>query len=404
MNVGRKIQESVKHLFIPGALFEELGLRYFGPLNGNELSELIPMLFKVKEIEGPILLHVITKKGKGFRPAESDPTKFHGLGKFDKETGASTKACDDKSYSVLFGETLTSLAEDDKDIIAITAAMAPGTGLNIFADRFPNRFFDVGIAEQHAITFSAGLALGGYKPVVAIYSSFMQRAYDQLIHDVALQNLPVKLFMDRAGLVGDDGETHQGMFDISFIHAVPNLVFMSPKDGIEFQDMIYTALKYNSGPVAVRYPRGNVKVCRNDKKFKEVEIGKAEVLSEGKSGTIIALGKMVELAEKVRARLLKQGLDVGVVNARFIKPLDTELFRKLSSNKRPIITIEDNTLIGGFGSTIDELFTESGIFDVRILNLGLPDKFIEHGSIEELFNLYHLDEESVTERIINFLK
>ncbi len=404
MKAGRKIQESVKHIFIPGSLFENFGLRYFGPVDGHSLEDTISMFYKIKEIDGPILLHLLTKKGKGFHPAESDPTKFHGLGQFDLETGESTKPSSGTSYSKLFGETLTYLAKKDEKIIAITAAMAAGTGLDIFADELPDQFFDVGIAEQHAITFAAGLAIGGYKPVAAIYSSFMQRCYDQVIHDVALQHLPVKIFMDRAGLVGEDGETHQGMFDISFMRAVPDLVFMSPKDGVEFQDMIYTSVKYEDGPVAVRFPRGNVPNLKDQGDYNDIEIGKAEVLREGKDVMIFAIGNMVLPSIEIADALKKQGVDAGVVNARFIKPIDKDLIIKYVKAGMPIATLEDNTLVAGFGSAVLEVINDSGLGSKNVINYGLPDKFIEHGSVKQLFEMLKLDNESIVKKIVEFLK
>ncbi len=404
MKAGRKIQESVKHMFIQGSLFENFGLRYFGPVDGHSLEDTISMFYKVKEIEGPILLHLLTKKGKGFRPAETDPTKFHGLGQFDLETGESLKPSSGKSYSKLFGETLTFLAKEDEKIIAITAAMAAGTGLDTFADELPDQFFDVGIAEQHAITFSAGLAIGGYKPVAAIYSSFMQRCYDQVIHDVALQHLPVKIFMDRAGLVGEDGETHQGMFDISFLRAVPDLVFMAPKDGVEFQDMIYTSVQYSEGPIAVRFPRGNVPNFKEQGDYNKIPIGKGEVIREGKDIMIFAIGNMVMPSIEIADDLKKQGVDAGVVNARFIKPIDKDLIIKYVKNGLAIATIEDNTLSAGFGSAVLEVINEAGLGNKNVINFGLPDQFIEHGSVKQLFEMLNLDNQSIVKAIIEFLK
>ncbi|MCK4666183.1 1-deoxy-D-xylulose-5-phosphate synthase, partial [Candidatus Dependentiae bacterium] len=335
---------------------------------------------------------------------ESDPTKFHGLGQFDVETGESSKPSSGKSYSKLFGETLTYLAKEDEKIIAITAAMAAGTGLDIFANELPDQFFDVGIAEQHAITFAAGLAIGGYKPVAAIYSSFMQRCYDQVIHDAALQHLPVKIFMDRAGLVGEDGETHQGMFDISFMRAVPDLVFMAPKDGIEFQDMIYTSIKYDEGPTAVRFPRGNVPNSKEEGNYNEIPIGKAEVLREGKDVMIFAIGNMVLPSIEIADDLKKHGVDAGVVNARFIKPIDKDLIIKYLKAGLPIATIEDNTLVAGFGSAVLEVINESGLGNKNVINFGLPDQFIEHGSVKQLFEQLKLDNKSVVKAIIKYLK
>lgn len=366
-----------------GTIFESLGFKYFGPIDGHNLEELVFTLKKIKEVKGPKLVHVLTTKGKGYEHAEENPEKFHGLGPFDVETGeANGKG--GKSYSKVFAETLTRIAENDEKIVAITAAMPSGTGLTVFAEKFPKRFYDVGIAEEHAVTFAAGLALHGMKPACAIYSTFLQRGFDQVIHDVALQNLPVRFFLDRAGLVGDDGPTHHGTFDLSYLRMVPGMVIIAPKDENELQHAVFTAMNYDKGPIAVRYPRGNALGVEMDKELKAFEIGKAEILQEGTGLTIIAVGNMVEEAIKAGKELAGKGIKANVINARFVKPLDEGLLLKKMKETGKVITVEENALIGGFGSAVLELIDRKGLKNIKVERIGIPDAFIEQGSQAEL--------------------
>ena len=389
-----------------GTIFESLGFKYFGPINGHDTEELIFMLQKTKEIKGPKVLHVITIKGKGYAPAEDTPTKFHGIGKFDLISGESKKSSNKNlSYSEVFGNTLCKLAETDEKLIAISAAMPSGTGLVEFAEKFPKKFYDVGIAEEHAITFAAGLATQGMKPFTVIYSSFMQRAFDEIIHDVALQNLPVKLMLDRGGLVGDDGPMHHGVFDLSYLRLIPNLVVMSARNINEFQNMVKTALDYNQGPIALRYPRGadNFEVTL-EPNLKSIEIGKAELLCEGNDITLIGIGSMSEIALQAAKELEKQGIKAGVINARFVKPLDKEMILQQAKKTKKVITIEENTIEAGFGSAIVELISDNKLNEVKIERMGIPDSFIEQGSQDELKEMLGLDVETIVEKAIKFVK
>ena len=396
--VGR-IDESLKSILVPGMLFERLGFRYFGPIDGHNISRLLRVLRLVKTLKGPMLIHVMTTKGKGYRPAEENAPKFHGLGAFDKTTGKSVKKSTVPSYNQVFGQVLTELAHQNKKVVAITAAMALGTGLVPFAEQHPDRFFDVGIAEGHAVTFAAGLASQGFRPVAAIYSTFLQRAYDSVIHDVALQKLPVIFALDRAGLVGEDGPTHHGVFDLSYLRVVPNLVIMAPKDELELKNMIYTALKYEEGPIAFRYPRGSGFGISLDKPFQELEIGKAEIMAKGSDVLIIAVGPLAYHALEARKQLLQENIHAEVINARFIKPLDEKLFFQKFKKFRLIFTIEDNAIKGGFGSAISELLAETEHRTIKLYRLGIPDQFIEHGSQAELYQEVGLDAESIANLI-----
>ncbi len=391
----RKIKEGLKTLFVPNILFEELGFRYIGPVDGHNLEELIEVFNAVKNLQGPILVHVLTEKGKGYHPAEDNPTDFHGLGPFNPLTGEPYSK--GGSYSEIFGKTLIKLAEKNDKLVAVTAAMPEGTGLKPFRQRFPDRLFDVGIAEQHAVTFSAGLALRGLRPVCAIYSTFLQRGFDQVIHDVCLQDIPIMFCLDRAGLVGEDGPTHHGAFDLSYLRLIPNLVVCAPKDKYEFEAMLEFAVNYTEHPIAIRYPK--TKACEIGTPEK-IELGKAELLKEGKKGYIFAIGSMVEVALKA-----VNSLDgFGVVNARFVKPLDRDLLLNLAKKVDYIVTTEENVLPGGFGSAVLELLTENGFSAKRILRLGIPDKFIEHGKRDELLALCGLTPEKVVTRVKEFIK
>jgi len=376
--------EGFRGLFVPGVLFEELGFKYFGPLDGHNVELLIEAFERLKLVEGPLLVHVITQKGKGYQPAEDDASRFHGVGSFDKATGTIRKKPTAISYTEVFGRTLLALAEDDERIVAITAAMPDGTGLVHFAKHFPDRFFDVGIAEQHAVTFGAGLATLGMKPVVAIYSSFLQRAYDQIIHDVCLQNLPVRFMVDRGGIVGDDGPTHHGVFDLSFLRAVPNLVLMAPKDENELAGMIRTAIEYDDGPIAVRYPRGAGLGVKMEFDPTVLAIGKGERLREGDGISLIAIGSMVHSAELAAEELARDGVMAAVVNARFVKPIDRELILEEAERTKKIITVEENVAAGGFGAAVMELLSASGVDGVRTRIMALPDKFVVHGPRQKL--------------------
>jgi len=400
--LAARVEGGVKAIITPGMLFEALGFRYFGPVNGHNIQKLIRILSEIKNLNGPILLHVITQKGKGYKPAEEDEQKLHGVTPFDKVTGKMYKS--DKpqppSYTKVFGEAVVQLARQNSKIVGITAAMPEGTGLNILKKEIPERFFDVGIAEQHAVTFSSGLATEGYIPICAIYSTFLQRAFDQIIHDVALQHLHVVFALDRAGLVGADGPTHHGAFDLSYLRLIPNMVIMAPKDESELRDMLYTATIYNKGPVAIRYPRGNGVGVPLKENFDLIEIGKAEILREGNDIAILAVGSMVYPSLKASEKLSSYGIDAMVVNMRFVKPLDEELLDYVFERFDKVVTVEENTIRGGFGSAVLEYAAMRGVKNVKFLIHGIPDEFIEHGTQNELWGMLKLDPDGIVERII----
>ena len=400
--LAARVEGGVKAIITPGMLFEALGFRYFGPVNGHNIQKLIRILSEIKNLNGPILLHVITQKGKGYKPAEEDEQKLHGVTPFDKVTGKMYKS--DKpqppSYTKVFGEAVVQLARQNSKIVGITAAMPEGTGLNILKKEIPERFFDVGIAEQHAVTFSAGLATEGYIPICAIYSTFLQRAFDQIIHDVALQHLHVVFALDRAGLVGADGPTHHGAFDLSYLRLIPNMVIMAPKDESELRDMLYTATIYNKGPVAIRYPRGNGVGVPLKENFDLIEIGKAEILREGNDIAILAVGSMVYPSLKASEKLSSYGIEAMVVNMRFVKPLDEELLDYVFERFDKVVTVEENTIRGGFGSAVLEYAAMRGVKNVKFLIHGIPDEFIEHGTQNELWRMLKLDPDGIVERII----
>ncbi len=394
---ARYAEESLKGFFLPGLLFEELGFKYVGPLPGHKIEGLIENFRNVKNLRGPVLVHVVTTKGKGYPPAEKDPITFHGVGPFIPESGEIIKSEGDfLSYTHVFGQTLVKLARENPGIVGITAAMPQGTGLDTFAREFPERFFDVGIAEQHGVTFAAGLAAEGFIPVVAIYSTFMQRAYDQILHDVCLQKLPVVLAMDRSGIVGQDGPTHHGLFDFSYLRHIPHLIIMAPKDENELQHMLKTAV-YCGQPVSLRYPKGIGWRGILDEEIKELPIGRAEILREGKDLVILAIGSTVKEALEAADNLLEKGVRCTVVNARFVKPLDEELICSLISEIPRVITVEENVLQGGFGSAILELLEQKGIFSIKIRRLGIPDIFVEHGPSHVLRPKYALTAEGIME-------
>ncbi len=388
--LARRSEEHLKGMVLPGTLFEELGFNYIGPLDGHDVRALVGTLRNLRKLHGPQFLHVVTRKGKGYAPAEADPIKWHGPGPFDPASGTIFKeAARGPSYSQIFGQWLCDMAERDPQIIGVTPAMREGSGLVEFSKRFPDRYFDVAIAEQHAVTFAAGLATEGLKPVVAIYSTFLQRAYDQLIHDVALQNLPVVFALDRAGLVGSDGATHQGAYDLSFLRCIPNMVVMAPADENECRQMLYTATTVN-GPAAVRYPRGTGPGVPLETEFHALPIGKAQVRREGRSGlALLAFGPMLESALAVGERL-----DATVVNMRFIKPLDEALILEIAGRHAALVTLEENAVQGGAGSAVAEVLAAEGV-TVPLMQIGIPDRFIEHGSRESSLAAAGLDAASV---------
>lgn len=398
-----RLKDSLRYLLVPGELFEELGFTYIGPIDGHNLEMLTEVLQKAKSMQGPILIHVLTCKGKGYQPAECNPGKFHGVGPYCIESGEVIKNGNMPTYTGVFGDTLVELAKQDSRIVAITAAMPEGTGLKKFATAFPRRFFDVGIAEQNAVTMAAGMATQGIKPVVALYSTFAQRAYDQILHDVCLQKLPVIFALDRAGIVGEDGPTHHGVFDYSYLRHIPNLVIMAPKDENELRNMLYTALNMKS-PVAIRYPRGNGLGVSMDQPLEQLMIGASEQLKEGNDIVFLATGAMVEPCQVASELLAAQGMQAGVINARFIKPLDEQLIRRLSRDAGIIVTVEDNILAGGFGSAVLEYLNEQNFNRVKVLRLGFPDKFIEHGTRKQLLAKYGLAAEGIAADVSSFIK
>jgi len=395
---ARKLEEGLKNLLIPGMFFEEMGFRYFGPIDGHNIAQLTKTFRNLMNLKEPILIHVITKKGKGYKFAEEDPSSFHGTGPFVLETGKKLVSSDKVTFTDAFGDKMAEMGEKDHRIVAVTAAMLDGTGLNKFASKFPNRFFDVGIAEEHAVGFSAGLARGGFRPIVAIYSTFLQRGYDQIIHDVCLQNLPVIFCLDRAGLVGEDGPTHHGVFDISYLRHIPNLVFMAPATADELKDMLEFAISLNR-PVAIRYPKG-ITPAAISSSF-AISLGKAAMLKEGKDVAIVGLGSMADMALKVSELLSKKRISAAVMNPRFIKPIDERAIADICNNIKRVVTIEEGVLEGGFGSSIIEFAEKSNIRNVKIKRIGLPDKFIEHGKKSELFLKYNLTPDAICDVIVN---
>lgn len=399
-NSLQKLKDGVKQIFIPGILFEDMGIKYIGPIDGHNIKELVQVMAMAKQINGPVIIHTITRKGKGYNFAEKNPNKFHGIGPFNCDSGETSKA-KSATYSKVFGSEMVAQATENKKVVAITAAMPDGTGLCEFAEKFPKRFFDVGIAEQHAVTLAAGMAAAGMKPVFAVYSTFLQRAYDQVVHDVCIQNLPVVFAIDRAGIVGEDGETHQGIFDLSYLTHIPNITVMSPKCSAELAYMLKWALKQNS-PIAIRYPRG----CDNQNvqlsSLKDFKLGKWEIIADEGNIAIIATGKMVQTAVLVREKLLKVGIKVSIINAEFIKPIDKQLIKKLVNDKFKIITIEDNILHGGLGSSVLEYVNKLNDNN-KILTLGYDDNFVTYGDINTLYKLHGLDAEGIYYSILKFI-
>ena len=403
IRIIKQAEESFKGFLTPGMLFEELGFKYVGPIDGHHVDHLIETFKNVREWHRPVLIHVITKKGKGYGPAELDPPSFHGVAPFDIKTGRQNKAGATRiSYSSVFGQTMVKLARTDGRIIAITAAMQNGTGLGPYAAEFPHRIYDVGIAEQHAVTFAAGLASEGFKPVVAIYSTFLQRAYDQIVHDVCLPGLPVVFALDRSGIVGEDGPTHHGLFDISYLRHIPNLILMAPKDENEFQHMLNTATLL-SQPAAIRYPRGKGEGVAMDGMLMALEVGRGEILVDGRDLLLLPVGSMVYRACEAARQLREEGIEVAVVNPRFIKPLDSALLCSMAQEIGRIVTIEENILAGGFGSAVIELFQERGFSHIKVLRIGIPDQFLAHGPQGVLREKCGLGLQGILEKARSFL-
>ncbi|PJI09943.1 MULTISPECIES: 1-deoxy-D-xylulose-5-phosphate synthase [Clostridium] len=398
-NSIEKIKGGIKQMVVSGMFFEDIGIKYLGPIDGHNINELTDVLQKARKIKGPVILHVITQKGKGYYYAEKNPNKFHSMGPFNPKTGEKLGKPKD-TYSKAFGEAMVELAGKNQKIIGITAAMTDGVGLCDFSKRFPDRFFDVGISEQHAVTMAAGLASSGYKPVFAVYSTFLQRAYDQVLHDVCIQNLPVVLAIDRAGIVGEDGETHQGVFDISYLSSIPNMTIMAPKCIDELKYILGWAVNQNF-PIAIRYPRGGDEFSVELEPLKEFHKGKWEILNRGEGIAIIATGKMVQRAVLIREELLKYEINCAVINASFIKPIDTGVLNEFAKDNYKFVVIEDNVLHGGLGSLILEHLNYMN-FKNDVLNLGFKDEFIEQGSTEILYKLYGLDIDSICKRILSF--
>ncbi|MDD4548741.1 MAG: 1-deoxy-D-xylulose-5-phosphate synthase [Syntrophomonadaceae bacterium] len=400
-NIARaagRFKDMVKYMMVPGILFEELGFTYIGPVNGHNLEELTTVLANAKKMKGPVLIHTITQKGRGYEPARQNPDRFHGVGPFDVNTGTILKKSV-KTYTEIFSDFIVEKAAEDEKVVAITAAMKSGTGLGKFAVTYPERFFDVGICEQHAVTMAAGMARTGLRPVVAVYSTFLQRAYDQLVHDVALQKLPVIFAIDRAGLVGDDGPTHHGVFDLAYLRHIPNMTVMAPSNENELLDMFYTAFKME-GPVAIRYPRGVGEGAVISKERTLIESGKAKVLHDGKDLAIIGIGRGVTIGKEVLNILKARGISMLLLDARFVKPLDKDMLCNLARRFTRIVSIEDNCLQGGFGSALLEVFSENRL-NSEILRIGIPDEFIDQGKVDILFNYLNMDPKSIVETIIH---
>jgi 1-deoxy-D-xylulose-5-phosphate synthase len=393
----RKAKSSFKQLVVPGMFFEDMGITYLGPVDGHNIQAMLRMFQEAKRVRNTVIVHVITHKGKGFEPAERHPARFHGAEPFDIETGIPSKPRTTANYTDIFSTVMCKLGARDEKVVAITAAMPDGTGLKRFRNMYPDRFFDVGIAEEHAVTFAAGLAAGGLKPVVAIYSSFLQRAYDQIIHDVCIQNLPVVFAIDRAGIVGSDGETHQGIFDLSFLSSIPNMHVMAPKNKWELSDMLKFALKLNA-PVAIRYPRGEA--FAGLKEFRApIEMGKAEVIAMEGGVCLMAVGSMVKTALAVRERLHDKGYACSLINARFVKPIDEKAVEYAAENHKLVVTMEENVACGGYGEHVREYFDTLDA-DSTLLQTAIPDEYVEHGNVELLKKEIGIDEESITESVL----
>ena len=397
VKILKRAKGSIKQLVIPGMLFENMGVTYLGPIDGYNIPQMIRTFEKAKRVNGAVLVHILTQKGRGYEPAVRQPAKFHGTAAFDVATGTPLKPVIKDSYTDVFGKTLADIGGENKDVVAITAAMPEGTGVKSFAEKYPERFFDVGIAEEHAVTFAAGLAVGGMTPVVALYSSFMQRAFDQAMHDVCMQNLHVVFAIDRAGIVGNDGETHHGDFDLSFFSMMPNMTVLAPKNDWELAEMLRFAIAY-SGPIAIRYPKGDA-YDGLMKYTQPICLGEAEVIAAESDIALLAVGSMVRIAEEARDKLKKQGKNVSLVNARFVKPLDTKMLEALAKKHKLIVTLEENVQAGGFGEQAANYYNDNEI-DVKVLVIAVPDYFISHGSVEYLMKQIKMDTDSIVERII----
>ena len=403
--IVKKSEESFKSFVTPGMLFEAFDYEYMGPIDGHNLDHLISILENIKKINKPVLLHVMTQKGKGYAPAEENPVYFHGVGSFEIQTGDSTSPKKKiPSYTEVFGNTMMNLAKDNSKVVAITAAMPEGTGLIEFSETYPDRFFDVGIAEQHGVTFSAGLAIEGLKPVVAIYSTFLQRAYDQILHDICIEKLPVVFAIDRGGIVGEDGPTHHGLFDYSFLRSMPGMVIMAPKDENELVQMLKTAVDYDKGPVAIRYPRGIGEGVELEPTPSALEIGQGEVLIDGNDILLLAAGSSVPEALSAQKELAKENINAAVINARFIKPLDHQLIKQYAEKTGAIITIEEHVVDGGFGSAVLECLSDHNIYNIKIKRIGIKDQFVEHGSQNELRKKYKIDATEIISEARKLLK
>jgi 1-deoxy-D-xylulose-5-phosphate synthase len=399
--MAARLEGGIKAVVTPGMLFEALGFRYFGPVNGHNLHQLLKIFEQIKDMKGPLLVHVITQKGKGYKPAEAHIQKLHASTPFDKLTGKAHKKAGGPSYTKIFGEALVEIVGENSMVVGITGAMPDGTGLDILKKHYPKNYFDVGIAEGHAVTFAAGLATQGVIPVVSIYSTFLQRAFDQVIHDVSLQHLHVVFVLDRAGLVGADGPTHHGAFDLTYLRLVPGMVLMAPKDESELRDMLYTAVKYDKGPIALRYPRGSALGVPLKNDFDAIEIGKSERLTKGDDVALLAVGSMVDYSIKAAEKLEAEGIHSEVINMRFIKPLDTTILDDIAARHNKIVTLEESTLTGGFGSGVLEYFTEKN-YKNDVLRIGLPDRFVDHGTQKELHHLLEMDPEGIVKRVKSF--
>ncbi len=402
--VAGRVETGIKAIVTPGMLFEALGFRYFGPINGHNMNKLVKLFEHVKKLNGPILVHIITEKGKGYKPAEGSRAQFHGVTPFDKVTGKmQKKAGGPPSYTKIFGTALAEIMKENKKVAGITAAMPDGTGLSIIQKEFPDRYYDVGIAEEHGVTFAAGLATQGIIPIVAIYSTFLQRGIDQIIHDIALQKLHVVFVLDRAGLVGADGPTHHGSFDLSYLRYIPGIVIMAPKDEAELRNMLSTAVDYKKGPVVIRYPRGSALGVEVKDGFDNLEIGKSEQLTKGNDAAILAVGSMVDYSIKALEKLKADGLNVSLFNMRFVKPLDEEALDSIAQKYNKIVTIEENAVVGGFGTGVIEYFNQKN-YKNDVLRIGLPDEFIDHGTQAELHNLLKIDPDGISARVQEFVK
>lgn len=394
----KKTKSNIKQFIVPGQIFEDMGIQYLGPVDGHNIHKLIKIFNIAKRVDSPVLVHVVTQKGHGYAPAEKNPSRFHGIGPFDIKTGKSLSVGKGESYSAVFSRKICDIAKNDRSVVAITAAMPDGTGLDKFKKWFPDRFFDVGIAEEHAVTFSAGLAAGGMKPVFAVYSSFLQRAFDQILHDVCMQQLHVVFAIDRAGLVGSDGETHQGIFDLSFLSVIPNMTIIAPKNGWELENALEFALEHFYGPIAIRYPRGCAYTGLSEY-VQPIEYGKSELIHEGSHICLMAVGNMMETALTTGERLKEYNIDATIVNARFVKPIDEDMICDIADEHELLVTLEENVYTGGFGEAVSR-YTQMNGLSIRTLCIALPDDYIEHGNVDILKHEAGIDAEAVFDRIM----